>query len=244
MIEAIAVASGYTNSSVAAASYFVSTGSGTSTAPTGGVFTLNSFAGSSSVVDLNGNAKLDGAKLQLTNGSEFENSSAWYATPVSVKTFTTDITFQLTNAVGDGFTFAIQSVGPHALGSGGAGLGYANLPLSVGLKIDLHNNAGEGAESTGLYTNGAVPMGTTGSVSLTSSGIDIHSGDPMTLHLVYNGTTLTMSLTDTVTNVSFTHAFTVNIPSIVGSSTAYVGFTGASGGLGANQEILNWSYSN
>ncbi len=243
-IEAIAVASGYTNSPVAKASYVVSIGSGTSTAPTGSVFTFNSFAGSSSLVDLNGNAKLDGAKLQLTNGSEFEDGSAWYATPVSVASFTTDITFQLTNAVGDGFTFAIQSVGPHALGSGGAGLGYANLPLSVGLKIDLHNNAGEGPESTGLYTKGAVPMGTTGSVSLTSSGIDIHSGDPMTLHLVYNGTTLTMTLTDTVTKVSFTHAFTVNIPSIVGKSTAYVGFTGASGGLGADQEILNWSYSN
>ena len=243
-IEAIAVASGYTNSPVAKASYVVSIGSGTSTAPTGSVFTFNSFAGSSSQVDLNGNAKLDGAKLQLTNGSEFEDGSAWYATPVSVASFTTDITFQLTNAVGDGFTFAIQSVGPHALGSGGAGLGYANLPLSVGLKIDLHNNAGEGPESTGLYTKGAVPMGTAGSVSLTSSGIDIHSGDPMTLHLVYNGTTLTMTLTDTVTKVSFTHAFTVNIPSIVGSSTAYVGFTGASGGIGADQEILNWSYSN
>ena len=84
-IEAIAVASGYTNSPVATASYVVSTGSGTSTAPTGSVFTFNSFAGSSSQVDLNGNAKLDGAKLQLTNGSEFENSSAWYATPVSVQ---------------------------------------------------------------------------------------------------------------------------------------------------------------
>jgi hypothetical protein len=193
---------------------------------------------------MTGNAKPDGARLQLTDGSLYENSSAWYATPVDVKTFTTDINFQLTDAVADGFTFAIQGVGPHAMGSGGAGLGYANLPLSVGLKIDLHNNAGEGPESTGLYTRGAVPMGVAGSVSLTSSGINIHSGDPMTLHLVYNGTTLTMTLTDIVTKVSFTKAFTVNIPSIVGSSTAYVGFTGANGGLGADQQILSWSYSN
>ena len=243
-IEAIAVASGYSNSPVAAASYVVSTGSGTSTTPTGNVFTFNNFAGSSSLIDVNGNAKLDGINLQLTDGNLMENGSAWYATPVSVKTFTTDITFQLTNAVGDGFTFAIQSVSPRALGSGGAGLGYANLPLSVGLKIDLHNNAGEGPESTGVYTDGAVPMGTAGSVSLSPSGIDIHSGHPMTLHLVYNGTTLTMTLTDTVTNVSFTHAFTVNIPSLVKSNTAFVGFTGASGGIGADQEILSWSYSN
>jgi hypothetical protein len=36
----------------------------------------------------------------------------------------------------------------------------------------------------------------------------------------------------------------VNIPSAVGSNTAWVGFTGASGGAGADQEILTWSYSN
>jgi hypothetical protein len=246
-IKAMAVASGYTSSAMASAAYVisvVSVPSGPPTVPTGGVFTLNSFAGSSSQLALNGDAKLDGANLQLTDGSLYEDSSVWYASPVNVASFTTDINFQLTSAVGDGFTFAVQSVSPHAIGSGGAGLGYANLPLSVGLKFDLHNNAGEGAESTGLYTKGAVPMGTVGSVSLTSSGIDLHSGNPMTLHLVYKGTTLTMTLTDTVTKKSYTKAFTVNIPTLVGSSTAYVGFTGASGGIGADQEILSWSYSN
>jgi hypothetical protein len=246
-IKAIAVASGYTNSALASVSYvlsIISVPSGPSTVPTGGVFTLSSFAGSSSQLALNGDAKLDGAKLQLTDGSLYEDSSVWYATPVNVASFTTDINFQLSSAVGDGLTFAVQSVSPHALGSGGAGLGYANLPLSVGLKLDLHNNAGEGAESTGLYTKGAVPMGTVGSVSLTPSGIDLHSGDPMTLHLVYSGSTLTMTLTDTVTKKSYTKAFTVNIPTLVGSNTAYVGFTGSSGGIGADQEILSWSYSN
>jgi hypothetical protein len=118
------------------------------------------------------------------------------------------------------------------------------MPSSVGLKIDLHNNAGEGPESTGLYTNGAVPMGAAGSVSLVPSGIDIHSGHEMTLHLVYDGANLKMTLTDTVTKVSFTTTFTVNIPSIVGGTTAYVGFTGASGGIVADQEIIGWSYSN
>jgi len=239
-LEAIAVASGYTNSAVATASYLLSS---PGTTPNE-VINITDFANFAEQLSMNGNAKLDGAKLQLTDGNLFENSSAWYATRVNVASFTTDITFQITKAAGDGFTFAIQSVGPHALGSGGAGLGYANLPSSVGLKFDLHNNAGEGPESTGVYTKGAIPMGTAGSVSLTSSGIDLLSGDPMTLHLVYNGTTLTMTLTDTVTKKAFTHAFTVNIPSIVGSSTAYVGFTGASGGIGADQEILSWTYSN
>jgi hypothetical protein len=202
------------------------------------------FANAQSKLTLNGNAKFNGTNLQLTDGNPSENSSAWYSSPVNVQSFTTDISFQLNNAVGDGFTFAVQGVGPHALGSGGAGLGYSNIPSSIGLKIDLHNNAGEGPESTGLYTNGAVPMGTAGSVSLVPSGIDIHSGHEMTLHLVYDGANLKMTLTDTVTKVSFTTTFAVNIPSIVGGTTAYVGFTGASGGIVADQEIIGWSYSN
>ena len=110
MIEAIAVASGYTNSPIAAASYFISVSapSGPVTVPAGNVFTLTSFAGSQSQLDLNGNAKLDGSELQLTDGNLYEDSSAWYATTVSVNSFTTDIAFQLTNAIADGFTFTVQ----------------------------------------------------------------------------------------------------------------------------------------
>ena len=242
-LEAIAVETGYTNSPVAIAAYTISLPSGPATTPSGNVFTFTSFAGSQSQVDLNGNAALDGTKLQLTNGGLYEDSSAWYATPVSVKTFTTDISFQVTNANADGFTFTVQGSSPHALGSGGAGLGFSNLHSSVGLKLYLHA-IGSIPESTGLYLDGAPTYVSTGSINLAPSGINLRSGDAMTLHLVYNGTTLTMTLTDTVTKKVFTNAFTVNIPSVVGGNTAYVGFTGASGGAGADQEILTWSYSN
>jgi len=34
----------------------------------------------------------------------------------------------------------------------------------------------------------------------------------------------------------------VNIPGTVGGNTAYVGFTGGSGGATATQEILSWNY--
>ena len=52
-----------------------------------------------------------------------------------------------------------------------------------------------------------------------------------------------MTLTNTVTKVSFPHAFTVDIPSIVGKSTAYVGFTGAGVDLEPTGDP-DWSYSN
>jgi hypothetical protein len=115
------------------------------------------------------------------------------------------------------------------------------MPTSVGVKFDLFNNAGEGPDSTGLYTNGAVPM--VPAVNLTPTGINLHTGDTFNAVFTYNGTTLIVVITDTVTNVSATQTYTVNIPAIVGGSTAYVGFTAGDGGLTATQDILNWTYS-
>ena len=60
--------------------------------------------------------------------------------------------------------------------------------------------------------------------------------------MTYNGATLTVVITDTVTNASATQTYTVNIPAVIGGPTAYVGFTGGTGGSTAIQDILNWSY--
>src|SRR5262249_37033023 len=63
--------------------------------------------------------------------------------------------------------------------------------------------------------------------------------------LSYDGTTLHQ----TIRNVTdpkvpiFMHDYTVNIPMWIGSETAFVGFTGGTGGLNANQDILNWTYT-
>ena len=80
-------------------------------------------------------------------------------------------------------------------------------------------------------------------INLSSTGINLHSGDIINAQLNYSGTTLTVVITDTVTNASATQSYTVNIPSIIGGTTGYVGFTGGTGGLTAIQDILNWSYS-
>lgn len=63
------------------------------------------------------------------------------------------------------------------------------------------------------------------------------------MQLAYNGITLIATITDTVTNTTAKQTYTVNIPSMIGGSTAYVGFTGATGGQAAVQEILDWEYS-
>ncbi|GGG93411.1 chitobiase/beta-hexosaminidase C-terminal domain-containing protein [Silvibacterium dinghuense] len=246
-ISAIAVASGYTNSAVAAATYTINAASAATTgaatgATTSGINFGSGFAGSKGVLALNGSTVLNGSKLQLTSSGQYESGTAWYVTKVNVQSFTTDFTFQLLNPVADGFTFAIQNNSTTTVGASAGCLGYGWMTKSVAVKFDLFNDEGEGPDSTGLYKNGAQPI--IPAIDMTSSKVNLHSGDTMHAHLVYNGTTLTMTLTDTVTKAVFTTSFTVNIPATVGSNTAYVGFTGGTGYMSATQDILTWTYSN
>lgn len=189
----------------------------------------------------NGSAFLNGSRLELTNAGN-QAGSAFYNTPVDVTGFSTQFSFQLTNAQADGFTFTIQGIGPTALGALGGDLGYAGIGSSVAVKFDLYNNNGEGVDSTGLYTGGAHPQNI-GSIDLTPTGIDLHSGHVFAADLEYDGATLTVKLTDTTTNATATETYPVSIPTQVGGNTAYVGFTGGTGGLTAVQDIINWMYS-
>jgi len=135
------------------------------------------------------------------------------------------------------------------VGPSGGGLGYGpdapggtpGISNSVAVKFDLYNNSGEGADSTGLYTNGASP--TTPSTDMTSSGVVLTSGDNMAVQITYNGTTLAMTITDTTINKTFSTSWPVNIRQTIGGSTAFVGFTGGTGGFLAIQNIKTWTLS-
>jgi Chitobiase/beta-hexosaminidase C-terminal domain/Legume lectin domain len=183
---------------------------------------------------------LAGGMLQLTDGGTDEANSVWTAAPVNVQNFTSDFSFQEIAANADGFTFAIQNAGANAVGQNGGGLAYAGIGSSVAIKFDLYNNAGEGTDSTGFYTDGAYPS--VPAIDMTASGVNLLSGDVLHAHITYNGTTLALTLTDTVTGASFTTSQAINIPTTVGANTAYVGFTGATGGESAIQQIVNWTY--
>lgn len=194
---------------------------------------------------LNGSATVTGNLLQLTNTVN-QAGSAYYASPVNIQSFTTTFTFQLLNAIADGFTFTIQNSSLKALGSGGSTLGYGSskggIPTSIALKFDIHNNAGEGNNSTGLYLNGATP--TIPAVAIPTTSVLLASGDPIQAQVGYDGTTLTLKLVDQTTTKAFSQSFPVNIPQVIGSNTAYLGFTAGTGGSSAIQNILNWVLTN
>ena len=234
-LEAIAIETGCNNSSAATAAYTINLETTYINDPSGGL--------TASSLSLNNGSTVTGGVLQLTDGGTGEMRSAWSTTMVPISGFTTDFTFQILNAVADGMTFTIQNdpKGMWALGSGGSGLGYQGIQNSVALKFDIYNDAGEGTDSIGVYTDGVAP--TMPATDLSSSGVTLLSGDLIHAHLMYSGTTLTVTLTDTKTGASVANQFTVNIPSIVGSTTAYVGFTGSTGAFTAVQQVASWSYS-
>jgi hypothetical protein len=231
LLQAIAVASGYTNSPVTSGTYSIGSGSGINY---GTAFTSTGLA-------LNGSATVNGTRLRLTDGGSGEAGSAFSTTLINVQSFTTDFSFQLTNPTCDGITFVLQNTGTTALGSGGGGLGYAGIGKSVAVKFDLCSNSGEGSNSTGLYTNGAPP--TIPAITL-GGGVNLHNGDIFKVHLSYAGTTLNMTITDTnVPADTFTTSWPINIPSTVGANTAFAGFTGGTGALTATQEIISWTFN-
>lgn len=201
---------------------------------------------------MNGGAALSGTRLRVTDGGGYVARSVFWTTPVNIQSFTTDFTFQQTagSNTGDGMAFVLQNVSPAALGPLGGGLGYGpglagqtggGIGNSIAIKFDLYDNSGEGVNSSGLYANGASP--TTPAVDLTASGINLHLGDIMRAHVTYDGTTLSLTITDTASGVSFANSWVVNIPTTVNSSTAYVGFTGGTGGVTAVQYVITWTYS-
>jgi hypothetical protein len=73
--------------------------------------------------------------------------------------------------------------------------------------------------------------------------VNLHSGDVFEVQIVYDGTTLTLTITDaTAPADTFVTSFPIDIPATVGGPTALVGFTAGTGGQTAKQEILSWTY--
>jgi len=201
---------------------------------------------------------------RLTDGGGGKAGSLFTTAPVPISVFTTTFTFQMrpgSNPIADGLTFTIQNDprGAAALGLGGGALGYGRMPgdtnppaitHSVAIKFDAYKPSGNHS-STGLYVNGTFPDNSPPApnvfVDLMGSGIDFNaaaqanSPHSFQVTLAYDGINLNETIKDLTTNVTFSHAYTVNIAQIVGQTTAYVGFTAGTGAFTSTQDILTWT---
>jgi len=233
-IKAIAIDPALQNSNITTAAYIIQVGGNT----------INFGSGFSTTAGLqfNGSAVASNdTRLQLTDGGLNEAGSVFWNAPINIQAFTTTFQFQISNAQANGFTFTIQNNAPTALGGSASGLGYGGIPKSAAVKFNFYDYNGEGNDSTGFYTNGQAPVLPT--VDISPSGIRLASGDSIVATVSYTGLTLNLKLLDLLTNKTFTYSQAMNIPTIVGANTAYVGFTGGTGGLSSSQKLISWTYT-
>jgi hypothetical protein len=177
--------------------------------------------------------------LTLTDGGLSEARSCFLDSPVYIGHFTASYTFQDIGGAGaDGAVFVLQNspMGPTALGGAGGSLGFSGITPSAGLEMDVYAGSTPGIA---FQVNG-----TTGGPYSSTAPVSLPSGHPINCIVAYDGTTATLAMVDTVAGTSFTTNYTANLPSLLGQNTAYVGFTGASGGVASFIQISNFTFAN
>lgn len=201
-----------------------------------GLLINHSTGFTSGSMSLNQQASISSGDLRLINGVTLAKASAYHTSKVSVNAFTSEFEFSATGtSPADGLTFVIQNAGSTAVGSHGGSLGYVGINKSVAVRLEYW-----GQSSTGLYTRDAA-----GVQNLTlhdNIPLSLGNGQTYNVKVVYSGTTLDVTIRNTVTQATLVKQYTVDIPAIVGASTAYVGFTAGSGANTSTISIPYWTY--
>ena len=164
--------------------------------------------------------------VQLSAGLGSTDRAAFLTTKQNIAAFNIAFTYQdVTGAGGaDGVTFCIQNQAVTAVGGAGGGLGYSGITPSFALALNIYSGQTRGIA---FFQNGTVT--TPFSPILPNVGVGDNT-NAIQVVVNYDGTTVKATLTDTVTGLSVVTNYTVNLPSLLGASTAWVGFTGGDGG--------------
>lgn len=205
----------------------------------------------------------DGAALRVVRAAQFQAGAAYSATPVALGTdgtFSTQFQFRFTHPGGldpaDGITFVLAA-SSKGLGSSGQGLGYAGVPNSVAIEFDTYNNGasdGNSSNHIAIDEDGSLNDAALANVygvqtcnfSVGYTGIGCMSnGDKWTVNIGYDGRDLSVTAKDgSAAPVTAISNYPINLSSLLGSTDAYVGFTGSTGGGRENEDILNWEFAN
>lgn len=186
--------------------------------------------------NLRNGASINNGVLTLTDGGTSEVRAAWFGSKQFIGAFSNSWVYQdLSTAGADGTTFTIQNDarGTTAIGGNGSNLGINTITPSFSFCLNIFTSNTRGFCWATNGVRGAPPYTATGSVNLAS-------GDPIQITLVYANGTITAKLTDLSTSATFTTSLNVNIPALVGGNSAYIGFTGSDGATTSTQQIYNF----
>lgn len=230
------------------------------------VITYADFS-STSGLTLVGNAAQSGNVLRVTPAAGSQAGAAYSTSPITLgasATFSTTFQFRLSNPGGihaaDGITFVLAA-NPTGLGGTGVGMGYSGVPNSVAIEFDTYNNAGFGLGNNDGNSSNHVAVDVNG--SLTNSALHnvygiqtcdapygpgcMSNGNVWTATIGYDGATklLSVAVKDAAMAVADVaiNSYFIDIAAALGTNTAFVGFTAATGAGWENQDILNWQFA-
>ncbi len=176
--------------------------------------------------------------LTLTDGKLYQSNSAWLNRKVELTAF--DVSFRYAqDAVADGangFTLTLQNAGLDALGDPADGLGYAGIRHSVAIGFGIYGGYGSRGVGYGISTGGDevqtfLPLG---------NGVSLTNGLPVDIAVSSRGGVVTLSIAQSG-NTFTTTLDGLDLEGSLGGRTAYLGFTGATGGVGALQQVSNFA---
>ena len=183
-------------------------------------------------------------------------------------TFSTFFQFRFTDpgpasfgSPADGIVFVLQTAANN-VGGGGGGMGYFGIPgKSLGVEFDTYNNGAPedpsnnpnhvAVDAQGVVDNGTSlglasvsPGGQTDCGDVTTVGGKANcmaNGDLWSVWIYYDSTNLHVAIADgsTVQPADLLN-FAIDLPTILGQNTAFVGFTAGTGSGFLNQDIINW----
>lgn len=226
-------------------------------------FIYNDFS-STAGLTLNGSAATavtgDGTVLRLTPAAQGQGGSAFTTSQISLGAgaeFSTFFQFRFTSPGGispaDGITFTLQTVNNNVGGVGG-GLGYLGILNSVAVEFDTYPNGAGANDPNGNHvaidTNGAFngpgvivngQSNCTNVLTVTGAPNCMANGEVWSVWIDYDGTNLMVALAEnSLVRPANIINQAIDIDSFLGSTSAYVGFTAATGAGYENQDILNW----
>jgi hypothetical protein len=207
----------------------------------GAGWTLNTAPGSASSPFFAGENRVQ----MTTAGLGGQATSLFFNTPLYYGAFKAFFNYSDVNDGADGVCFVVQNsaMGTNAVGEGGGGMGVRGITNSFEVELDLFNE--QFAYNTNGLTheaNGPYPAGNP-EFQMLGTGDDVGAPGIKDMTILYDGNTLTLTWSNETSHASATTNFVIGdiAPAVTGNK-AYVGFTGACGGVDDTQFVSNFSY--
>ena len=214
------------------------------------------------LLQLNGNAATTDSGgvtvLRLTPAAGDQSGSAFLTDGITFEadaSFSTSFEFQITGEAGgigdgdgdgaDGLAFVVQTVSNTA-GSTGGGLGYEGLANSFAIEFDTYDNGAGAGDISGNHV-GLDVGGSVASVSAVDIPTRMNDGNAWFAWIDYDGATDTLEVRLAQVNVRpavATLSASIDVPTVLGATTAFVGFTSGTGAGWGNHDVRSWTFIN